>query len=484
MKLLHRYGLWVLAAVVAATIGTWIIGTARPASYTSVAVVDVEPAVHPYASAAPLSIATEQQVVTSGVVLGRVAPKLGISQVALARQIGVSNKAGTNLLSIGCTMPSAAVARYCAAAVSRAYQAFRNEVTFLPNVQMADPLKVTLVTPANTPVGPSGTRLSVLLGIGAVFGLLLGIGSAYVRDRADDRVRDLADFEQCADIAVLAGIPRLSRMVRPERVVSTAPLSRAAEAYQYLRLRLDRLTTPAAGSPASAAEASLSSPDDGWKVLLVASAGGREGRTCVASNLAETFARAGSSVLLVDADLRHPALDNVYQVGAHAGLSDLLAGRAMLDEITVPTRVPGLTLITAGTLLDGSSVLLDRTRLIAAFAQLRSMADVVVVDSAPVLESPDTIAVAFMCDLVAVVADVRRTTRAAIRASVSDLAAAAPPVMMGLLNNMAPASWGRLPRGGRAGEPATTATLLASGVHARPGRANAKVPARIEPPVR
>ena len=147
-------------------------------------------------------------------------------------------------------------------------------------------------------------------------------------------------------------------------------------------------------------------------VLLVASARGLEGRTSVAANLATALAYAGDKVILVDADLQRPSLSRVFGTGHRPGLGDLLAGRASLEEAAVPTDVPGLRLVTAGR--GGRPGRRTCWRLPAcsrSFARMKAVADVIVVDSAPVLEVSDALTLARVSELVVVVADLRRTRR-------------------------------------------------------------------------
>src|ERR1035438_5462890 len=108
-------------------------------------------------------------------------------------------------------MPEAAAAQLCATAVAQSYSDFRNDAGSPTLVREHDSFSITLVTPAQLPSTPAGTGRSILLSIGAVLGLALGVGTAFVLDRFDDRVRDRADLQQCLDAPVLTAIPRVRR---------------------------------------------------------------------------------------------------------------------------------------------------------------------------------------------------------------------------------------------------------------------------------
>jgi polysaccharide biosynthesis transport protein len=418
MKLLRKRAAWVVLAMMACIAGAWLVGSGAQTHYSSTAQVDVESQV--FANTVPVTpnLATEKSITLSGRVLDSAARSLGLTPGGLLTHVAVSSPASTSLLSIACTMPQAVAAQHCATAIAQAYADFRNDSGSVKSVRAHDPFSVTIVTPAPLPATPAGSRKPVLLSLGAILGLALGIGTAFVRDRFDDRVRDRADLQQCLDAQVLAVIPRVRRSGHPESVFRTAPLSAAAEAYRHLRVRLDSLISPAGSH---------------GKVVLVAGAQAGEGRTCVASNLAAALAQAGANVLLVDADLRHPSLSEVTRDEDGRGLIDLLADRASLNDVIKPTAVGGLGLVTVGTATDRPAEMFEVGRLTRVFASMTAAADVVVVDSGPALTVSDPIALTRVSDVVVVVANVRRTRRAAVGAAVREIRDAGSGITVGVI---------------------------------------------------
>jgi capsular exopolysaccharide synthesis family protein len=411
VRLLRKYYVWVLICMLACVAGASVIGAARSVQYTSTASVDVEAATLPGGTPAVVNTSTEKDVASSGIVLANAARQIGESPTTLAKNISVTVPSGANVLAIACTMPQPAAAQRCAHAVSQSYMNFRNDVGQPKSVANRDPWNVTLVTPAALPTKPSGLPLSVLLSLGAVIGLLLGTGTAYIRDRADDRVRDREDLENCLGEPVLAVVPRSRDAMQAATVFSSAPGSRAAEAFRYLRTHIDPLV------PADPA---------GGKVVLVSGAQRREGRSSVAANLAAAMAHAGRKVLLVDADLRNPFLADVFAAAVSgtankAGLTEVLSGEASAADVTVPTGRPRLQLITAGRQVGGTADMVNATSLERAIAQMRAEADVIIVDGGPALDVADAITIAQHADLVVHVANVRRTLRSAIRNAAQEL---------------------------------------------------------------
>lgn len=433
MTLLRRYGLWLVLATIAGIAGALLMYSGRSIAYSSTTQVDVESHVVANTTPVPPNMTTETQVATSGVVVSSTAYALRISQVNLQPHLSAKVSGTANILSITCTMPTPAAAQRCATAAAAAYIAYRNMASSSKTNQAHDPLQATLVTAASLPAAPAGTGKRILLPIGAVLGLLVGIGAMVLRDRFDDRVRDRADVERCLDAPVVAEVPRVSRRGGPPATVFLrAPHSPAAEAYRYLRARLHP-------RPRAAATGG---------VVLVAGARGLEGRTSVAANLAAAFAYIGDKVILVDADTRRPSLSGVFGTGHGPGLGDLLAGRASLDEAAIPTDVPGLRLVAAGAEAGQTSDMLEASRLLQSFAQMKAAADVVIVDSAPVLEVSDALRLARVSQLVVVVADPRRTRRGDVSSVAQQIRAVGAEAIVGVLNRK-PRSrslWSRRPR--------------------------------------
>jgi len=439
MTVLRKHGLWLVLTTLAGVVAAGLFARSLPVHYSSTAQVDVESHVVPGATLVTPNQATEKIVATSGVVVVNAGRALGVDPGLLAPHLSAAVSSTSNILSISCSMPTARQAQRCAAAAAAAYIAFRDLATSSKAARAADPLQATLVTAADLPAKPAGTSKKILYALGAILGLLLGVGEIFVREAIDGRVRDRDDLEECLGAPAVAAIPRMWRYrTNPASVFRTAPSSRPAEAYRYLRARLGPLLSPP-GHPAT--------------VLLVASAQPREGRTSIAVNLATALTQAGARVLLVDADLRHPSLSDIFATSPAPGLTDLLTGHATLSEATIPTGVHGLNLITTGTPADRPAELFEVTQLTRVFADMRGAADAIVIDSAPVLTVSDAITIARVSDVVIMIADIHRTRRASVRAAATEIKTISPGTITGIIN--------RAPRPlstGRARPPATTHT--------------------------
>ena len=148
--------------------------------------------------------------------------------------------------------------------------------------------------------------------------------------------------------------------------------------------------------------------------LLVTSAGVGEGKSLTLSNLGIALAQTGKRVILVDADLRRPSLHRFFNADAGQGLTTVLQNGATLESTVRPTSVENLLVLPAGPLPPNTAELLASERMSDLLAELKERADVVLLDSPPVLAVSDASLLAGKVDGVLVVIDTRQTRREAL----------------------------------------------------------------------
>jgi polysaccharide biosynthesis transport protein len=127
------------------------------------------------------------------------------------------------------------------------------------------------------------------------------------------------------------------------------------------------------------------------RVVMVVSALGGEGKTTLACHLAASLARAGRRTLLVDGDLRRPAVHRMFDLAEGPGLGELLRGEAGLEEVIAPAPATGLWVIPAGRCDTAAIRALAREELGQLLGRLRERYDFLVIDSAPVLPVADAL---------------------------------------------------------------------------------------------
>lgn len=135
-------------------------------------------------------------------------------------------------------------------------------------------------------------------------------------------------------------------------------------------------------------------------VVAVTAAQTGDGVSTTVLNLAMMMARTGRPTAIVDANLRDPALHTAFGLALTPGLAEVLTGRAELKTAAVPTRVPNLSLLPAGGAGAPAQALLSQPGLKELFDLMRVRFDLVVVDTPPILQYPDTLHIGKCVDAV------------------------------------------------------------------------------------
>ena len=176
-------------------------------------------------------------------------------------------------------------------------------------------------------------------------------------------------------------------------ITITDPRSPVAEAYRRLRTNLE-----------------FASLDSSLRTLLVTSAGPDEGKSTTLSNLVVSIAQAGRRVILVDGDLRHPRLHELFGLDNRQGLTTVV-GQASGDIPLQESGVNGLRVLAAGPLPDIPADLIASPAVETLIATLREQADIVLFDAPPVVTVTDAAVLASKVDGVLLVINAGRTRR-------------------------------------------------------------------------
>jgi capsular exopolysaccharide synthesis family protein len=170
-------------------------------------------------------------------------------------------------------------------------------------------------------------------------------------------------------------------------------------------------------------------------VILVTSAMPQEGKTTVSANSALVLAQRGSRVLLVDADLRRPAVGKLFGIRSRGGLSTLISGSDKVGDVVLPCpEVPNLWILPAGPIPPQPAELLGSTVMKNHIAQWRSVFDHVIIDTPPCLSVTDAVLLSPEADRVILVARSGQTTKAALRRA-CDLLLQVNAKVMGIVLN-------------------------------------------------
>jgi capsular exopolysaccharide synthesis family protein len=280
-----------------------------------------------------------------------------------------------------------------------------------------------LVTPATAPlepIRPTPLRNGV---VALTVGLILGVGLAFLREYMDDTVKSKEDVDRAAPgLTVLGFIPGIRAWKdkdRPMVVTATDSSSPAAEAYRSVRTSLQFIGI-----------------DHPLKVLQVTSPAQSEGKTTTLANLAIALASTGKRVVVLDCDLRRPRVHKFFGLDNDSGFTNVLVGDVPMSAAvqTVPGQ-PDLFVVTSGPTPPNPAELLSSRRTEEVFTALKATADIVLVDSPPVLPVTDASVLSRLADGVLVIAAAGLTTRDNLRRAIETLEQVDAPVVGLVLNS-------------------------------------------------
>jgi capsular exopolysaccharide synthesis family protein len=278
---------------------------------------------------------------------------------------------------------------------------------------------VRIVDRATPPEVPIGQGRSQVLLIALLGGLFLAVGLAFFVEYFDNRLKTPEAVETHLRLAPLGAIPHKRRALRPgRRLVDYRSPSPLVESFRRLRANV------------------LFASPDGLKSVVVTSASPGEGKTVIAANLALGLAQAGHRVVLVDADLRRPHVHQLLGLDLEPGLSNLLAQHVPAEQVFHATSVQNLAAVTAGTLPPNPAELIGSPRFTAVLRQLEANADIVVIDTPPVMVVADASILAHQTSGVLFVVDADTTSRHAAQAALDQLERARAHFLGAVLNRV------------------------------------------------
>ncbi len=277
----------------------------------------------------------------------------------------------------------------------------QSETDVTARLQASRESNVRVVDRALVPAGAFRPSLKKDLGMGGVLGLFLGLGCVFLIEYLDRTLKSAEEAERLLNLPVLALVPDVSErsggygygygyggkkrkktwrdkrrssssgIQEIELLPHTKPRHAVSEAYRALRTAL------------------LLSSAEELKLIGLTSAQSGEGKTATTANLAVVMAQLGRRVLLIDADLRKPRQHRVFRLSNRFGLVNCLTEGSPLEEAIQSTPIPGLSLMTAGTIPPNPSELLASDRMHELLDRARETFDFVLVDTPPILAVTD-----------------------------------------------------------------------------------------------
>ncbi|HKQ72404.1 MAG TPA: polysaccharide biosynthesis tyrosine autokinase [Blastocatellia bacterium] len=309
-----------------------------------------------------------------------------------------------------------------------------------------------VIEPADVPGSPIGPmRLRTIL-IGFLVSLIGGVGLAFFLEYLDNTVKSVDDIVRIAQLPTLAVIPSINTETtralssrkrengdgagsvgnglslattshlspdKTSRLVALDHLSSVVEAYRMLRTSV---LLSAAGNPP--------------KTILFTSGQPGEGKTTTSINTAISLAQLGSSVLLIDADLRRPAVHKIFKLNQGQGLSTFLSRQVEIDSLIQKLWVPNLYVLPCGAIPPNPAELISSERMKEALRDLSGKFDHILIDSPPLINVTDPVILSTMVDGVILVIQAGRSTRDVLRRARQELNSVGAKIFGVVLNNL------------------------------------------------
>ena len=378
---------WVFILVVGAVVtalgiaGTALMAKSRGGSFESTSAVMVTltqtATLRPEPSAAQLA-QNFTQVALSRETAERVTRDLALGMPAekLQSHLKVTVPTGTSIVQIVVSYANADVAQKINAALMQAVlSAARSTDATLGGTSGSVVKTLEIDPPSPGLTDDTGDKTLRDGAIALILGLLVGFGLSVVRELLDKTVRNPGEVPALDGTAVIGEI-RTNATLAGAPEFANGGLGQSAEAFRFLRANVQSIAGPE------------------HNVITFTSTTSGEGKTTVAVGTALALAQAGWRVVLVDANLRSPAVAPLLGLSAGPGLSSVLKGTADLSSVLQHHAASGLEVVAAGAPDTNPADLLHSERLLETLRGLGERADFVIVDSAAVQTVADTLGLA------------------------------------------------------------------------------------------
>jgi capsular exopolysaccharide synthesis family protein len=270
---------------------------------------------------------------------------------------------------------------------------------------------IRILDKAEVPLAPVRPRKSLNLLIGALSGLLLGVGLAFFLEYVDYTVKTTEDVEQYLKLHILSIIPK----------VNDESSYAVRESLQTLRTSL-----------------LFSRKNRSKNVVLFTSAGPQEGKSTVLVNLAKTMAASGDRVVVLDCDLRRPTVHVHLDLDKRHGMTNYILApeNEGWQDYVKNSKMPNLYAMTSGPLPPNPPDIFGSDRFTQLLNELKTHFDWVFVDSPPVASLTDSILLASMVDMIALIIRHNEADKEMVRRAIANVRNVNPNIIGAVLNNV------------------------------------------------
>ena len=357
-------------------------------------------------SAAQQKVQSYVDVVTSDLVLTPVIDELGLDTTpsALASKISAESPLDTVLINITVTDTDAQRAADTANAVGASLTDVVVNDLEVPAGGGASLVKIATIVPGSVASSPATPRTTVNIALGLVVGLALGLAAAVLRSTLDTRIHGSHDVELVTQAPIVGGISFDPGAKKNPLIVHVDPRNPRAESFRTLRTNLQFVNLESAS-----------------RCFVVTSSLPGEGKTTTTANLAVALAETGATVAVIDGDLRLPRLADTLGLEGVVGLTDVLIGRADIQDVLQPWGRGTMYVLPAGRVPPNPSELLGSKAMTALLESLSASFDYVLIDAPPLLPVTDAAILSKLTGGAIVVAAAGRTHRGELQSALRNL---------------------------------------------------------------
>lgn len=312
-------------------------------------------------------------------------------------------------------------------------QLYINLMTSAQQLRLVKEGKVGNVRVVDAPVVPERSikpQRAKILAISGIFGMLLGMGLAFLRNSLRPGIKDPADIESAIGLHVFATVPhsaeqeKLTKLIKAQTpgnhlLAINQPEDPGVESLRSLRTALQFAMLDARNN-----------------IVLFTGPTPGIGKSFASTNFAAVLGAGGKRVLLIDADMRKGHLHQFFGMKRGEGLSELITGTRVLGDVVRRNVAPNLDLISTGTMPPNPGELLMSPATLLLLESLSGQYDLVLIDTPPVLAVSDTQVIASHAGTVFLVARAEVTALGELQESVKRLGQAGVAVKGVVFNDL------------------------------------------------
>jgi len=273
------------------------------------------------------------------------------------------------------------------------------------NIQIVD-----IAVPNFEPVSPNIITITLIF---SILGIMLGIITIVILILFDTKINSQSEIEELVNVPILGQLQSVKNSTpHDEMVMIYKKNTFDSELYKLIRTNLDFMSV-----------------DKKFKTIMVTSSQSSEGKSTTIANIAVAFAQIGRRVLLIDADLRKPRVNKLFNVSNAFGLVNQVVGKVDLSKVIKVSSVNNLYVLPSGPKPPNPNEILMSNQIELLIDKAASAFDIVLIDSPPLLSVADSLTLARCVDGIVIIAASKGTKKEDLVKSVRNIEKINKPII-------------------------------------------------------